>query len=136
MDEAAVYYQMSLEIYPTAEAHTSLATFLAARGRFDEAIVHCLQAITLAPDLGNAYNDLGVYLAEVGKRDEAMAYLDQAILAPHYDCRHFPHYHRGRLLEQQGRFTEARDAYRRSLDHEPTWEPARSAWRRALAWLN
>jgi Tfp pilus assembly protein PilF len=136
VDEAAAYYELSLELYPTAEAHTALAVTLAARGRWEDAIVHCKQAITLDPDLGNAYNDLGVYLAETGKRQEAMAYLDQAITAPRYDCRHYPHYHRGRLLEQQGRFGEARDAYRASLDLQPDWPPALSAWRRALGWLN
>ncbi len=138
-EEAAAYYQMSLDTCPTAEAYTGLAVTVAGRGLWDEAIELCLSAIELDPDLGNPYNDMAVYLSErdePGDVDEALEYLEQAINAPRYDCRHYPHYHKGRLLEQQGKFMAARDAYHESLAIEPEWGPAIVGFRRALGWLN
>ncbi len=136
IEDAAAYYQMSLDLYPTAEAHTNLATALAKRGQFEDAIRQCEQAIALDPNLGNPYNDIAVYLIEEGRADEALPYLDRAIAAPVYDCRHYPHYHRGRILERKARFGEARDAYQAALDIEPEWEMAQIALHRALGFLN
>jgi tetratricopeptide (TPR) repeat protein len=136
VDDAAAYYRMSLDLYPTAEAHTYLGWTLASRGNWEEAIEECTKAIALDPDLGNPYNDIGVYLIEMDRLDEALDYLNQATEAPRYDCRHYPHYHRGRVLERMARFTEARDAYRTAVEMEPAWEPARLGLYRALAFLN
>ena len=136
LEDAAAYYQMSLDLFPTPEAHTSLGTTLAARGQWEAAIAACEQAIALDPDLGNPYNDIGVYLAEQNRRDEALVFFDKAINAPRYESRNFPHYHRGRILEQMGRFTQARDAYAQSLQLDPDWPPARVGYLRALGWLN
>lgn len=146
-EDAAAYYQMSLEVFPTAEAHVALAWTIAERGLIEPAIEHCRAAIELAPDFGNAYNDLGVYLLRKSdvaddkntvKRltQEATAYFEQAIAAPRYDCRSYPFYHLGRIREQAGRFTEARDLYRQSLDLDAQFHAARRALRRALSWLN
>lgn len=136
VEDAAAYYQMSLDIYPTPEAYTYLGVTLAARGAWEEAITQCHHAIALDPDLGNPYNDIGVYTAELGDLDEALEWLEKALRAPRYDCRHYPHFHRGRILEQMARFAEARDAFWLSLRYEPNWEPARTALRRVLGWLN
>jgi len=136
VEDAAAYYQMSVDLYPTAEAYTYLGVALAARGQWSDAIVQCERAIRIDPDLGNAYNDLAVYTAELGRLHEALHWLDKAIVAKKYDCRNYPFYHRGRILEQLSRFTEARDAYMTSLEIEPDWEPARVALRRVLGWLN
>lgn len=136
MEDAAVYYTMSLELFPTAEVHTSLAITLASRGRWEEAITHCKEAIALDPELGNPYNDMAVYLSELGRNREALPFLEQAITAPRYESRHYSYYHRGRILEQMARFTEARDAYLTALELLPNWEPARRAYHRVLGWLN
>jgi tetratricopeptide (TPR) repeat protein len=136
VEDAAAYYQMSVDLYPTAEAYTYLGVALAARGQWSDAIVQCERAIRIDPELGNAYNDLAVYTAELGRLHEALHWLDKAIAAKKYDCRNYPYYHRGRILEQLGRFTEARDAFMTSLEIEPDWEPARVALRRVLGWLN
>ncbi len=136
VDDAAAYYQMSLDLYPTAEAYVALGWVRGTRGEWEAAIAECRKAVALDPDLGNAYNDIGVYLERLGRRDEALEWLDRALAAPINDCRHYPWYHRGRILEQKGRFAEARDAFARALEIEPGWEPARTAYRRAVAWLN
>ena len=48
------------------------------------------------PDFGNPYNDIGAYMIELGQFDEAIPWLQQAIEAPRYEPRHFPHYNLGR----------------------------------------
>jgi tetratricopeptide (TPR) repeat protein len=136
VEDAGAYYQMSVALYPTAEAYTYLGVALAARGQWSDAIVQCERAIQIDPDLGNAYNDIAVYTAELGRLHEALHWLDKAVAAKKYDCRNYPFYHRGRILEQLARFNEARDAYMTSLEIEPDWEPARVALRRVLGWLN
>jgi tetratricopeptide (TPR) repeat protein len=136
MQDAAAYFAMSLELYPTAEAHTGLAVTLASRGQWEDAITECHRAIALEPDLGNSYNDIAVYTAELGSIHEALEWLDRALFAPRYDCRHYAHYHRGRLLEQLGRFVEAKNAYAQSAALEPNWEPATIGLRRVQGWLN
>jgi tetratricopeptide (TPR) repeat protein len=138
-EEAAAYYEMSLDVCPTAEAYTGLAVTLAGRGLWDKAIEACEAAMELDPDLGNPYNDMAVYLSErdnAGDSERALELLEKAIYAPRYDCRHYPYYHKGRLLEQQGKFMAARDAYYLSLKIEPEWGPAIVGFRRALGWLN
>ena len=136
VEDAAAYYRVSLDLFPTAEAHTYLGWAIASRGSWDEAIAECEKAIALDPDLGNPYNDIAVYLIELNRLDEALPYLEKAKAAVRYDCCHYPYYHQGRILERKGRFTAARDAYRASLDIEPTWEPARIGFHRALGFLN
>lgn len=146
-EDAAAYYQMSLAIFPTAAAHVALAWTIAERGLVEPAIAHCRAAIALDPDFGNAYNDLGVYLlrqADVADDKDAAreltaqatGYFEQAIACPRYDCRSYPFYHLGRVREQSGQFSEARDLYHQSLTLDPSFHAARRAYRRALSWLN
>ena len=136
LDDAAAYYQMSLDLFPTAEAHTALAVALAARANWDAAIENCRQAVALDPELGNPYNDMAVYLIEKNELSEALQWLDRALQAPRYDSRHFSHYHRGRILERMARFGEARSAFGQAVKMAPDWEPAQNAYLRVLGWLN
>lgn len=136
LDDAAAYYQMSLDLFPTAEAYTSLGVAFAARADWDAAIESCEKAVALDPELGNPYNDIGVYLMEKNELTEALIWLDRAIVAPRYDCRQFPHYHRGRILERMARFGEARSAFGEAVKLAPDWEPAQNAYLRVLGWLN
>lgn len=136
VEDAAAYYQMSLDLFPTAEAHTYLAWALASRSRWEEAISECKKAIQLNPNLGNPYNDIGVYLERLGRVEEALGWFERALRAPDYDCRHYPYYHIGRIFEQMARFGDARNAYLDSLELSPSWETARFALRRVLGFLN
>src|SRR6266481_3157466 len=71
-DRAVELYQSSLELHPTAEAHTFLGWTYHFQGRIEEAIAECKRAIELDPEFGNPYNDIGAYLIELGRFDEAM----------------------------------------------------------------
>jgi len=55
----------------------------------DEAIAECKRAIEVDPEFGNPYNDIGSYLIALGRHDEAIPWLEQAIVAPRYDPRHY-----------------------------------------------
>lgn len=52
---------------------------LALQGRLDEAIVHLENALRLAPDAPEAYNDLGIGLSLAGRFDEAEMYYREGI---------------------------------------------------------
>ena len=81
VDEAIKLYQQSLEKCPTAEAHTFLGWAYSFKGRYDDAIAECKQAIDLDPDFGNPYNDIGAYLIEKGQYDDAVEWLEKAVVA-------------------------------------------------------
>src|SRR5688500_1071155 len=73
LETAVDYYERSIELYPTAEAHTFLGWTYSFQGKIDQAIAQCERAIQVDPDFGNPYNDIGAYLIEMGKHDEAIA---------------------------------------------------------------
>jgi hypothetical protein len=56
-----------------AFAHASLADLLLRRGRLDEAILHCQEALTLEPANADAHNNLGLALLQKGHENEAAA---------------------------------------------------------------
>ena len=108
LDRAAELYRTSIEIFPTAEAHTFLGWTYHYQGKVEEAIAECKRAIEVDPDFGNPYNDIGAYLISLGRHDEAISWLEQAIKAPRYDPRHFPHFNLGRVYYAKGQFNRAR----------------------------
>ena len=107
MEEAIRLYQESLELAPTAEAHTFLGWAYSFQGRMDEAIAECHKAIAVDPDFGNPYNDIGVYLIERGDLDGAIPWLERAKRAPRYEPRHFPYMNLGRIYLRRGQWPEA-----------------------------
>jgi len=88
-DRAVELYQSSLELHPTAEAHTFLGWTYHFQGRVEEAIAECRRAIELDPEFGNPYNDIGAYLIELGRFEEAIPWLERATEARRYEPRHF-----------------------------------------------
>ena len=96
-DRAVELYQSSLDLHPTAEAHTFLGWTYHFQGKLMDAISECKRAIELDPDFGNPYNDIGAYMIELAQFDEAIPWLQQAVEARRYEPRHFPHYNLGRV---------------------------------------
>ncbi len=126
-DRAVELYKNSLELFPTAEAHTFLGWTYHFQGKIDAAIAECKRAIAVDPDFGNPYNDIGSYLIEQGKYDEAIPWLERAIAAVRYQPRHFPHFNLGRAYIAKGQFTRARQCFDNSLRIEPDFPLARQA---------
>jgi protein O-mannosyl-transferase len=56
------------------------------RGRLDEAIAQCREALRLDPNIAETHNNLGQALALQGRRDEAIVEYREALrLDPHHD---------------------------------------------------
>ena len=68
---AVQLYRRSIDLWPTAEAHTFLGWAYSHLERYDDAIAECHRAIHVDPDFGDPYNDIGVYLVASGELDKA-----------------------------------------------------------------
>jgi tetratricopeptide (TPR) repeat protein len=122
-ERAIELYQRSIDVHPTAEAHTFLGWVYSFQDRYDEAIAECLEAIRVDETLGNPYNDIGSYLLAKGDTYGSVRWFKRALLAPRYESYAFPHFnsaefmkaarcswmrkHYGPALEQNPDFTEA-----------------------------
>ncbi|MCG3155728.1 MAG: hypothetical protein DKINENOH_02336 [bacterium] len=136
LEQAAAHYKKSLEIAPTAEAHTFLGWTYSMMGRLEEAIAECRRAIQLDSDFGNPYNDIGVYLMEMGKLEEAIPWLRRAMSAPRYENREFPHANLGLIFERKLLWPRALEHYEAALAIRPDYTVARNAAERLRANLN
>jgi len=136
LDEAADLYRESIEIYPTAEAHTFLGWTYSFMKMTDEAIEECHRAIAVDPDFGNPYNDIGAYLIEKGEMENAVSWLLKAMEARRYECYFYPHFNLGRIYEARGRYFEALREYKMAMDLNPGYKLAIKSFRRLQSKLN
>ena len=136
LEEAISLYRKSLDLFPTAEAHTFLGWAYSFQGNYDLAIDECRKAIHLDPEFGNPYNDIGSYLIEKGKVDEAIPWLEKATSAKRYESYCFPHYNLGRVWEKKGDWVRALGAYEQALRDNPEYTLARRSLMRLKALLN
>jgi Tfp pilus assembly protein PilF len=120
IEEAMTLYRRSIEICPTAEAHTFLGWAMSFQGDIEGAIRECRRAIEVDPEFGNPYNDIGAYLIEQGKLDEAIPWLERAKTAKRYEPRHFPYLNLGRLYASRGEVTRAISELEQALEINPT----------------
>jgi Tfp pilus assembly protein PilF len=112
-------YTRSIEVCPTAEAHTFRGWAYQGMGRVDDAIAECKRAIEVDPTLGNPYNDIGAYLIAKGELDDAIPWLERAKDAPRYEPRHFPYMNLGRLYAAKGMIARAITEIERALELQP-----------------
>ena len=135
-DRAVELYHSSLELYPTAEAHTFLGWALSFQGKHEEAIAACKRAIAVDPTFGNPYNDIGVCLIELGRPEEAVEWLERAKQAPRYEPRHYPYFNRARVHIKRHEIREAIGELERALSLEPRYVTARRELHRLRGLLN
>ena len=135
-DLAAQFYKRSIELHPTAEAHTFLGWTYSFMGRLDEAIEECHRAIEVDPDFGNPYNDIGAYLIEKGQFDEAIPWFERAMKANRYESPAFPHLNLGRVYERKGEWDQALESYKKALALNPNYALAKRALGRLVSMLN
>lgn len=126
-DEAISLYKRSIEVYPTAKAHTFLGWTYSFQERLDEAIEECHRAIEVDPDFGNPYNDIGVYLMQKGRYDEALPWLEKAKHAPRYEPRHYPYLNTGHIYWAQGEWLKALKEFEQAVKIMPNDLGARQA---------
>jgi len=136
LKNAEACYQRSIEMTPTAEAYTFLGWTYSFMGQVDLAIAHCKMAIDTDPEFGNPYNDIGAYLIEQGEYESAIPWLEQAMTAPRYEARHYPHFNLGRCHEALGDWNAAMDSYRTALDIDPAYKLAHRRLLQLQARLN
>lgn len=134
--KAIELYEKSIATYPTAQAYTFLGWTYSFKEEYQKAIELCLKAIELDPQYGNPYNDIGSYYIHLRQFEEAIPYLQRAIDAPNYDARHYAHYNLGRVYERQGRWFDAVEEYKRSIEIEPKYKIARDALQKLQAQMN
>lgn len=127
LDLAADLYRRSIELHPTAEAHTCLGFTYRHQGRLQDAIAECERAIAVDPAFGNPYNDIGAYLIELGRHNDAIPWLEKATRSGRYESYHFPWYNLGRVYVTQELYRKATDCFETALDIEPTYEAAQKA---------
>jgi tetratricopeptide (TPR) repeat protein len=134
--DAILLYQNSIDVYPTAEAHTFLGWTYSFLGRYDDAIEECKKAIEVDPAFGNPYNDIGAYLIELDRPREAIEWLEKATVAPRYEAPHFPWVNLGRVYEKVGPWEEAIRCYRKALEVTPDYDEAKQRLKALLARMN
>lgn len=135
-EEAILNYKLSLELFPTAEAHTFLGWTYSFTGDLDKAIEECKNAISVDADYGNPYNDIGSYLIQQGKHDEALPWLEMAIKSKRYENHHFAHLNIGRVLELKGMWFEALEEYRTAIILSPDYLLAKQYFNKLQGLLN
>lgn len=133
---AVELYKQSLEIFPTAEAHTFLGWTYHFQGKLQEAIDECKRAIAVDPDFGNPYNDIGAYLISLRRYDEAIDWLQRATKAARYEPRHYPYFNLGRVYFAKGMISRAREYFQQALRIEPSYTAARQAIENIRRMLN
>ena len=136
LEDAIVLYRKSLELFPTAEAHTFLGWAFSFQGHYDAAIDECHKAIEIDPEFGNPYNDIGAYMIEKGRLDDAIPWLEKAIQAKRYDSYCFPHYNLGRVWEKKGNWMRALSCYQSAVRDNPEYTLAKKAAMRIEGMLN
>ncbi len=127
-EEAIRNYKLSIEFFPTAEAHTFLGWAYSFLGDLEQAIEECKVAIDIDTDYGNPYNDIGSYLIQQGSYDEAITWLEMALKAKRYDSYHYAHLNLGRAYELKGLWFEALDEYKTAMDMSPKYELAKKLY--------
>jgi len=127
-EEAIRNYKLSIEFFPTAEAHTFLGWAYSFLGDLDRAIEECKVAIEIDPDYGNPYNDIGSYLIQQAAYDEAITWLEMALKAKRYDSYHYAHLNLGRAYELKGLWFEALDEYKTAMGLSPKYELAKKLY--------
>jgi serine/threonine-protein kinase len=113
--DAEESFRHALEIQPRfAPAHTHYAALLAARGRFDEAHAHTLEAVALDPLSPAAHATGALCLFVSGRYDESLRFGKRALaLHPSFAV---ALYALGLTCCRTGRHAEACDAFDRLLD--------------------
>jgi len=122
LERALQEYQLALQYtadeHEAAQIHNNLGVLLSQLSRLDEAVAELTQAIALNPHEPNSWFARGMVEREQGKLDAALQDIAHAAqIAPSAGA----FYWEGRVLEDQGRFSAAAEAYRAALKLSPNF---------------
>jgi tetratricopeptide (TPR) repeat protein len=128
LEPAIALYKESIDLCPTAEAHTFLGWTYRFQGKTLAAIEECKTAIAVDPTFGNPYNDIGAYLIELAKYEEAIPWLEKAIHSERYEAYHYPWYNLGRVYVTLESYRKARECFQKAIEIEPNYKLAQEAF--------
>ncbi len=134
-EEATRAFQRAAELVPQksrehAQVLTSLGSAYANRKMYTEAARTYRQALHITPEISNLWTNLAVTEIRLG-REDAWQYFEKAIEADPLSW--VPHYARGGLYFERGRYDEAIRDYRRALQLSPENADAQHNLQVALA---
>ncbi len=130
--DAETLYRTTIDENPVCWfAQNNLASVLAARGQFDEAIALYHQSLKIHPDDAEAHYNLAHDLAACGKVDEAIAQYRQALEMQPDDAD--SHYNLANTLATRRQFDEAIAHYHQALQIKPDYAQAHNNLGQALA---
>jgi len=116
---------LSHTVYVTANnwlAHNNLGVALKEQGRFEEAIHHYSQALSINPGYVEARCNLGVVLAKQGHVQDAIEHFSEALrIKPRYEE---AHYNLALVLAKQGNVQDAIRHFSEALNIRPRYEEA------------
>ena len=116
-DSVALFEQSLAVTTDNAMAHNSLAQALFDRGRIDQAVAHCAEAVRIAPGMGDAQSNLVRGLLAQGKTEEAAARAREALALRPSDSR--THVNAGLIARLEGRDDDAFSSFREALRLDP-----------------
>jgi tetratricopeptide (TPR) repeat protein len=120
--EAEQLLRRALAAQPSASAHFQLADFLQERGRLDEARIHYLQGLALAPYHAGARNNLGNLYARQQNWPAAREQFERALkLNPKAVG---VHQNLGNLLAIRGQIPQAQAEFEAALKYQPNYAKA------------
>jgi len=116
--QAKPLFQQVIALTPNNyEAHSNLGSALHELGDHELAIPHFRNAIALKPDFELAYRNLGYALVKLERHEEALE-VYQACLEYFTNARLYQF--KGTTLQQLGRMDEARAAYLKGIELDPS----------------
>ncbi len=99
-----------------------LATELAGKGQYNEAISEWKKALELSPEDAKVHNNFGAALAKQGRIDEAIPHFEKALAANPNSAQ--LHYNLGRSLATKGKLDEAIPHFEQAVKLSGGLEPA------------
>ncbi len=103
-------------------AHNNLGAVLADRGRYDEAILHYVEALRIKPNYADAHYNLGNAFAKQGQVEEAIGHYKAALRIKPHDVEIRSRL--GVLLAGQKRYQEAIAHFEEALRIDPEYADA------------
>lgn len=134
--EAIINYKLSIQLSPSAEAHTFLGYVYGLEGKYEDAINQCKLAIEIDSELGNPYNNIGFCLMKLGDLENSILWFNKAIKAPKYDERHKPYFYLGRIYKKKGDWNKAINYLKDCLRIKPDYSDAKKEFYKIVATMN
>jgi len=119
IEKARDEFKASARVRKSAEALTYWGWMESQLGQTERAIDLCKEAIAIDPDFGNPYNDIGSYLVSMGRTDDAIPWFLEAIDAPRYEPRHFPHVNLAKVYLMKKEYALALEHFEAALEFSP-----------------